>query len=243
MAKEIANWYKEWFDTDFYHILYRERNQREAELFMKNLTTYLNLPENASVLDLGCGRGRHSIMLHNMGYRVKGIDLSENNISYARQFEAENLEFEIQDMSEHYQGNYDAIFNLFTSFGYFEKDEAHLKTLVEMKNALNETGFGVIDFMNVTQVRDHLVPKSEILTQGIKFSIERYEKAGYIYKDIHFEHEGTPYSFTERVRALSLDDFKRLFEEAGIYLLDIFGDYKLNKYQPACSDRLVMIFK
>lgn len=93
MSKEIANWYKEWFDTDFYHILYRERNLKEAELFMKNLTTYLNLPERADVLDLGCGRGRHSVMLKDMGYKVKGFDLSENNIAFARQFESENLSF------------------------------------------------------------------------------------------------------------------------------------------------------
>ncbi|THD66510.1 class I SAM-dependent methyltransferase [Robertkochia marina] len=243
MTKEIANWYKEWFDTDFYHILYRERNQKEAELFMKNLTTYLNLPEQANILDLGCGRGRHSVMLHQMGYKVKGFDLSENNIRFAKQFETENLTFEIQDMCKTYPGRYDAIFNLFTSFGYFEDDQKHLSTLCMIKEHLNETGFGVIDFMNVTQIKDHLVPEEKVLVNDILFHIKRYEEDGYILKDISFDHEGASYHFTEKVRALTLKDFEDMFEKAGIYLLDIFGDYKLNKYHPEQSDRLVMIFK
>ena len=243
MSREIANWYKDWFDTDFYHILYRERNLREAELFMKNLTTYLNLPEKADVLDLGCGRGRHSVMLKEMGYKVKGFDLSENNIAFARQFESENLSFEVQDMCKSYPGRYDAIFNLFTSFGYFENDQKNLITLKMMSEHLNATGFGVIDFMNVTQVKDQLVPEEKVVVNGITFHLERYEEDGYIHKEIRFEHEGTPYFFTERVRAFTLNDFEIMFEKAGIYLLDIFGDYKLNKYHPESSDRLVMIFK
>jgi len=34
-----------------------------------------------------------------------------------------------------------------------------------------------------------------------------------------------------------------MFEQAGVYLLDVFGDYKLNKFNPATSERIVMIFK
>lgn len=243
MDKEIANWYKEWFDTDFYHILYNQRNFREAELFIKNLIAYLNLPEGASVLDAGCGRGRHSVMLGELGYKVKGIDLCESNIDFARQFSSEHIDFEVQDMSEPYDGKYDVLLNLFTSFGYFEDDRDHVNTLRMMKDALSLSGLGVIDFMNVTQVKENLVPKSEVNAGGIRFDIERYEESGYICKDIRFEHDHIPYHFTERVRAFSLDDFKAMFEEAGIYLLDIFGDYKLNKYHSGTSDRLVMIFK
>ncbi|MBL7472090.1 class I SAM-dependent methyltransferase [Robertkochia sediminum] len=243
MNKETLNWYKEWFDTDFYHILYRERNLNEAALFMKNLTTYLNLPDNASVLDVGCGRGRHSVMLGEMGYTVRGIDLSESNIEHAKQFTSSRLRFDVHDMSEPYGDHYDAIFNLFTSFGYFDNDHDHIKTLRMMKDALKDNGFGVIDFMNVTEVSSHLIPASKIAFGGINFHIERYEEDGHICKDIRFEHDQTPYHFTERVKAYSLQDFEQMFEEAGIFLLDVFGDYKLNKYHPTRSERLVMIFK
>jgi hypothetical protein len=62
-------------------------------------------------------------------------------------------------------------------------------------------------------------------------------------KDISFEFEGQAYFFQEKVRAFRLADFEQMMEEAGIYLLDIFGDYKLKKYHPTQSERLILIFK
>ena len=62
-------------------------------------------------------------------------------------------------------------------------------------------------------------------------------------KDINFTSDGKDYHFQERVKALSLKDFEHLFEKAGVYLLDIFGDYKLNKFKNKTSERLIMIFK
>lgn len=146
-------------------------------------------------------------------------------------------------MCKSYPGRYDAIFNLFTSFGYFESDQKNLAALKMMSEHLNDTGFGVIDFMNTTQVKEQLVPEEIIEVNGISFNLERYEEDGFIHKEIRFEHEGSPHFYTERVRAFTLEDFEVMFESAGIYLLDVFGDYKLNKYHPEKSDRLVMIFK
>ena len=74
------NWFASWFDTEYYHILYKDRDYNEAQLFMDNLTQYLNLPEDAKILDLACGKGRHSVFLNELGYQVSGVDLSENSI-------------------------------------------------------------------------------------------------------------------------------------------------------------------
>lgn len=52
MQKDTKNWFTSWFDTDFYHILYKDRDEQEAKFFMDNLTQYLNLPEDARILDL-----------------------------------------------------------------------------------------------------------------------------------------------------------------------------------------------
>src|SRR5690606_39956577 len=70
MQENLNTWYKNWFDTPYYHILYKDRDYAEAQLFIDNITQYLNLPENARVLDLACGRGRHSIYLNSLGYDV-----------------------------------------------------------------------------------------------------------------------------------------------------------------------------
>jgi SAM-dependent methyltransferase len=237
------NWFTSWFDTPYYHILYKERNYREAQIFMDNLTHYLNLPEKAKVLDLACGKGRHSIYLNQLGFDVLGADLSENSIAEASKNTNETLHFKVHDMREPFEEKYDAIFNLFTSFGYFENDEDNLTTLKAIKESLSEYGFAVIDFMNVPQVLETLVPEETKTVDEIEFHIKRYLKDGHIYKEIDFEDKGQKFHFTEKVKALTLQDFEQLMEEAGIYLLDIFGDYKLKKFHKTESERLIMIFK
>ena len=237
------NWYSSWFDTPYYHILYKDRNYREAQVFMDNLTHYLNLPEKAKVLDLACGKGRHSIYLNQLGYDVLGADLSENSIAEASKNSNETLHFKVHDMREPFEEKFDAIFNLFTSFGYFESDDDNLTTLKAIKESLSEYGFAVIDFMNVPNVIENLVPEEVKTVDDIDFHIKRYVEDGHIFKEIDFEDQGRKYHFTEKVKALTLKDFQDLMDEAGIFLLDIFGDYKLKKFHKTESERLIMIFK
>ncbi|WP_298224958.1 class I SAM-dependent methyltransferase [Flavobacterium sp.] len=238
-----SNWFASWFDSPYYHVLYKERNYREAQIFMDNLTHYLNLPEHAKVLDLACGKGRHSIYLNQLGFNVLGVDLSENSIAIANKNANDTLHFQVHDMREPFAEKFDAIFNLFTSFGYFACDSDHLKTLIAIKESLSEYGFGVIDFMNVPNVLANLVPEETKTVDGIDFHIKRFHIDGYIYKEIDFDDQGIKHHFTEKVRAFTLQDFQDLMAEAGIYLLDIFGDYKLKKFHKTDSERLIMIFK
>ncbi|MFZ4672148.1 MAG: class I SAM-dependent methyltransferase [Flavobacterium sp.] len=237
------NWYTSWFDTPYYHILYKDRNYREAQIFMDNLTHYLNLPEKAKVLDLACGKGRHSIYLNQLGFNVIGADLSENSIVEANKNANETLHFVVHDKREPFQDKFDAIFNLFTSFGYFEKEEDNIKTLISIKESLSEYGFAVIDFMNIYTVLENLIPNEIKEVDGITFHIKRYLLDGFIIKEIDFEDKGKKFHFTEKVRAYNLEDFQSMMDEAGIYLLDTFGDYKLKKFHKNTSERLIMIFK
>ena len=117
MAITVQNWFSSWFDTPYYHILYKDRGYEEAQLFMKNLTSFLELQPGARILDLACGKGRHSIYLNELGYEVTGVDLSPRSIEYARQFENEGLHFKVQCMCKPMTEKFDAVFNLFTSFG------------------------------------------------------------------------------------------------------------------------------
>jgi len=237
------NWYASWFDSPYYHILYKDRDYEEAQLFMDNITNYLNLPENAKILDLACGKGRHSVYLNTLGYDVTGADLSENSIAEASKNTNETLHFQVHDMRVPFEEKFDAIFNLFTSFGYFETDSDNLLTLKAIGESLSEYGFGVIDFMNVTNVIENLVPEETKTVEGIDFHIKRYYIDDHIYKEIDFEDQGQKFHFTEKVQALTLQHFENMMEQAGIYLLDTFGSYKLQKFSKKDSDRLIMIFK
>ena len=243
MTDKTTKWFTSWFDTPFYHILYKDRNESEAHAFMDTLTDYLNIPEHGKILDLACGKGRHARYLNKIGYDVTGADLSENSIEFAKQFENHRLHFKVHDMCKPFGKAFDAVFNLFTSFGYFADDADNLKTIASIKANLNEFGFGVIDFMNSEFVIDNLVSEEVKTVEGIDFYLKRYVEDGYIIKDITFTADDKLYNFQERVRAFTLKDFELLFEQAGVFLFDVFGDYKLNKFNTKTSERLVMIFK
>ena len=243
MTKPTKQWYASWFDTPYYHILYKDRDHSEAQVFMDNLTNYLNIPEGGKILDLACGKGRHSVYLNSLGYNVTGIDLSEKSIDYAKQYENATLQFNVHDMSKPYPDTFDAVFNLFTSFGYFDDENCNLQTIASIKEELNPFGFGVIDFMNVNYIIEHLVAEDIKTVEGIDFHQKRSVKDGFIIKDISFTVNGEYYEFQERVKGFTLDEFEALFAKAGVYLLDVFGDYKLHKYHSKTSERLIMIFK
>ena len=243
MSKTSNNWYASWFDTPYYHILYKDRDYSEAEIFMNRLVRFLKLPEKAKIMDLACGKGRHSVSLNKMGYRVTGVDLSENSINYAKQFENDSLKFEVHNMTQIYPAKFDAVFNLFTSFGYFETEDCNYKTINAIKNQLEPNGYGVIDFLNVNYLKNNLVPKDIKTVQGIDFHQKRKIDHGYIYKDISFAHEGENYKFQERVQALTLKDFKDIFKQVDVNLLHVFGDYHLNDFEENKSSRLIMVFR
>ena len=242
MLKDIENWYTSWFDSPFYHILYKNRDDKEAGLFMENLSSFLKLLPGSTILDLACGKGRHSKYLNELGYHVTGVDLSPQSITYAKKFENDNLFFDEHNMSKPYPKQFDAVFNLFTSFGYFEKEEDNLRTIKSIKSELKPNGYGVIDFLNSDFVEKHLVLSETKIVDGITFFIQREIKDGYIYKNIRFKNNNQEYNFTEKVKAISLLDFKNYFMEAGVNLKHCFGDYQLNEYNKETSSRLILIF-
>jgi SAM-dependent methyltransferase len=243
MQENSENWFASWFDTPYYHLLYKERNEKEAQLFINNLVHYLSLEKDSRVLDLACGKGRHSLYLNELGYNVLGLDLSENSINIAKKNENETLKFEVHDMRNPLKGSYDAVLNLFTSFGYFETEEEHINVLNNIKNAVNENGLAVLDFLNIEFVKQNLVAEETKIIDEITFKIQRKIENNFIIKDIYFEDKGEKFHFTEKVKAYSLQDFEQMMESQEIYLLDTFGDYKLNKFYKNTSERLILIFK
>ena len=236
------NWFTTWFDTPYYHILYKDRGFDEAEMFMKNLVSFLDLPENSSILDLACGKGRHSVFLNKLGYQVTGVDLSKNSIDLAKQYENQRLHFKVHDMSLPLDGKFDAVFNLFTSFGYFEQEKDNLNTIKAIKKQIKKNGVGVIDFMNAKKVLKNLNPSETKTVKGIDFELTRFYHDGYILKNIQFEDNGDQHNYTEKVRALTLEDFRSYFMEAGISLKRTFGNYRLEEFDEKHSDRLILVF-
>jgi SAM-dependent methyltransferase len=236
-------WFKDWFDTKYYHILYQDRNDDEAHLFMRNLTSLLKLKKSTHILDLPCGKGRHSIFLNSLGYNVIGADLSKNSIKYAKRFENDTLKFEVHDMRHPFKTKFDAIFNLFTSFGYFDDAETNIKVLQNLKQGLKKDGVLVIDFMNVEYVKQHFIDHEVIVKNNIDFNISRSIKDNFIVKDIRFTAEGKNYHYIERIKCLPLPILKEYLKAADLNLKHTFGEYDLTEFDPNNSSRLILILE
>lgn len=245
MANETnKEWFKEWFNTEYYHTLYKDRNHEEAALFIRNLTQHLTIDKDqAHILDLACGKGRHSIYMNTLGYRVKGVDLSEESIKHAARYANDKLCFDVQDMREPMDEKFTHIFNLFTSFGYFDSFEENQQVLYAIDNMLVDHGVVVIDFMNSHKVITNLVEDEVKTVDGIKFQLNRRYDGHHIYKDIRFTDNGKDFHFTERVQALQLSDFSELFDATGLQIISIFGDFNLNPFDEQTSDRLILVAK
>lgn len=237
------DWFVSWFDTPYYHILYKHRNNTEAQAFMKNLVQKLQLNKEQLLLDLACGKGRHAIFLNLLGYNVTGADLSKNNIAFAKKYENERLQFFEHDMRDSFSTKYDIILNLFTSFGFFENDNDDILVLKNIKKGLNEGGLAVVDFMNSNKVVNQLIQQEAVTIEGITFNISRYIKDGFIVKEINFIADNESHTYYEKVKILPLEKIKSYLKKAGFSIKYLFGDYDLNEFNKEESDRLILVLE
>lgn len=235
-------WFESWFDTTYYHSLYKNRDESEAKQFISKLVSFLNPKSGTKVLDLACGKGRHSITLNELGMNVLGVDLSQNSILNAKKFENETLKFDVHDMRASIENHsFEIIFNLFTSFGYFDDYSDNEKVIQAIHSMLSHNGKLVIDFMNSEKVIQNLVSEETKIEDGITFNISRNYDGNHIFKNIKFEDHDNKFHFTERVQALKYNDFEKLLLNAGFEIDHSFGDFNLNTFHPQSSDRLIII--
>ncbi len=235
-------WFSNWFDSPYYHTLYKNRDTNEARLFIDNLLRHIQLPVQARIADIACGKGRHSIYLNKKGFDVTGIDISAHSIQYAKKFENETLHFAIHDMRKPFISDYfDAALNLFTSLGYFKTAYENELAIKTMYLTLKKNGIVVIDFFNANTVLQNSLKKEEKCIDGIVFQIKKRVVGKTLVKDIEFTAGGKDFHFTEEVQMLSLKDFEKQFKSVGLIISQLFGDYSLNAYDPERSDRLIII--
>ncbi len=243
MAQAKKEWFSEWFNSPYYHILYKHRDFEEAENFIDNLQKTLKFVEGQTALDLGCGRGRHAFYMHKKGLDVTGIDLSEENIAFASKSEDETLHFFVHDMRNVFAENhFDYIFNLFTSFGYFDEENDNIQAIKAASTALRKKGRMVLDFFNTEKVIRNLQQKNEAIIDGIQFKISRMVDEGWIIKDIRIKDGSSELHFQERVKGVKREEFENYFKFAGLKILNLYGNYQLQPFESE-SDRMIFILE
>ena len=239
-------WFKKWFNSPYYHQLYSKRDENEAKIFIYKLVNHLNPAVGAYMLDVACGKGRHSVQLAEKGFDVTGIDLSEDSIREAKQFETENLHFFLHDMRLPFVINYfDFAFNFFTSFGYFNTLREHENSLRTIAQSVKPNGIFVIDYLNVHYAEDHLIQKSEIEVEGVNYFITKWFDEDHFYKKISIEDHDLeqPEIYQEKVAKFSLGDFTEMLGYQQMQVQEVFGDYNFNPYHVKNSPRMIIIAK
>lgn len=242
MNSNTQEWFKTWFDSPYYSVLYKNRSEKEAAEFIDRLTSFLSLKRHSTVLDLACGKGRHSIHLRELGYDVIGLDLSTNSIEQAKKHEKPGLRFEVADMRS-FQMNmtFDAIFNLFTSFGYFEKSEDNQKVLENVHRHLKADGWFIVDYFNAVKVQNDLIPHEVKTINGIDFQIEKRVEGGFIKKVIQFNDKGKDYKFEEKVQLIEPENLTSWLKNQGFQNVHTFGNYFLEEFDQNESERFITI--
>ena len=231
----------DWFDSDYYHILYKHRDYSEARNFIDKIVEYLDLKKGSKILDLACGIGRHSIYLEKIGFDVTGTDKSTNNIKKAKKSQNDKLKFIQMEMINDTNRKYDGIFNLFTSFGYVNHDY-NLETIKNIERQLKDDGTVIVDFMNTLFVKNNLVIEETKVIDDLSFKIKRKSDGKHIYKEIKFNDQ-KDYFFQEKVMDLSLKDFENYLKRHNLKIIKTFGDYNLNEFDIENSERLIMVIK
>lgn len=241
---KTKEWFGEWFDSPYYHVLYKHRDKEEAKAFIDQLIQYFQFSKTDLIQDLACGKGRHAIYLNKKGFNVVGLDLSHQNIFSAKKSENERLRFHVHDMRLPWEGKkFDVILNLFTSFGYFETKGENQQAISAIASGMKKGGKLLIDFLNPYTVINNLVPEEVKQINGINFHIRKYLEGEYIVKDIRFDDKGEQYEFQERVKAIRRVKFLEYFKYANLEVIDIFGDYNLNPYIAEKSERMIFVLR
>lgn len=237
-------WFENWFNSPYYHLLYNNRNHEEASYFINNLFRYFHFKPQDKVWDLACGQGRHALALHRLGLDVTGSDLSENNILEAKKAEEPGLEFLVHDMRHSFRKNYyNAVLNLFTSLGYFSEYNDNQKVFQNADEALKSGGFFLIDFFNAKKVSKHFKDRYEEKRGEVCFQISKKISDKRVIKHIEFNCGKKEYYFEELVSLLELKDFESFSRNTNLKLQDVFGNYSLEPFSENVSDRLIMVFK
>jgi len=236
-------WFKTWFGTRYYALLYGHRDEQDAQQWVDAIIGRWELPVGSTVLDIGCGRGRHAGLFARAGMQVTGLDISEDSIQEARATWPK-VDFHVHDMRNAFaEERFDAAVCLFTTLGYFDSLEDDLAVLRAAYGALHPGGRLVIDFMNTPKVLATLVTQEQLEREGVHFHISRAVEDGVVVKRITVrdaEHES---EFEERVQALTPAMLERMAEDVGFVVEDRTGGPRSDPYDTERSERYVLWLK
>jgi ubiquinone/menaquinone biosynthesis C-methylase UbiE len=234
----VTEWYEEWFGEDYLR-LYPHRDDADAQRAVALIADTVGLQSGWNVLDVGCGGGRHTRAFAERGVHCVGLDLSATLLHLARQVTSAPLVRADMRQLPIRPASIDLTVNLFTSFGYFDRDAEHSAALAEMIGTLKLRGWFVIDFLNPAAVLQRLVPQETLVVGGDTVEVTRSVSADgrFVCKSIRVPR-GKQY--TERVRLFEPGQIRAMLEALGVSVTHSFGDYDASAPTPGSPRTIIM---
>ena len=235
----MSEWFKQWFNED-YLMLYEHRNEEDALLQIELILAEIPMNKRTKILDLCCGSGRHTKILDQKGYKVKGIDLSEILIKMGKA-KYPFLNLKVEDMRD-FKGNYDVILSLFTSFGYFASIEENEEVINIVFKRLNNGGYFWLDFFNKEEILKSCLKetikvfKHKTIEEKKVIKLNRIEKEIKIKDNLSKEEK----IYQESVRLFSKEELCQLMEKNNFKILKVFGNYQGLKWKEN-SERTIIL--
>lgn len=241
----MSEWFEEWFESPEYLKVYKNRNDNDAWQLVSFICSKLSLKSGLKILDLACGAGRHAILLAGRGFQVTGVDLSKNLLNVARKNAEElklNLSFIHSDIRNflHYE-KFDLVVNLFTSFGYFKKDEENFVVFKKASEMLKPEGFFAFDYLNSEYLKENLVPYSYEETDSYRVEQFRSIIDCRVEKKIVINNGNESKNFIESVKLYTPADLEFQLKKFGFDKIGLYGDYKGTIFDEKKSQRFLAI--
>jgi len=207
----------------------------------------MGLEPGASVLDLCCGYGRHSVILAEQGMRVTGLDRSEVLLARAGEVAAERgvaVEFRQGDMREvpFADATFGACINLFTAFGYFDAPADNERVLAEVARVLKPGGRFLLDVINRDSLVKRFRPKSWDEVDGALVLHRHHWEAdtGQLIEERTIVGDGERREHVVRLHVYTAPQLSRMIERAGLVVERLCGDLTGSEFT-LDSRRLVVL--
>jgi SAM-dependent methyltransferase len=241
------DWWRSHFDATYLHeyepIFAAEHDRRDVA----RLVELLGLPAGARVLDVPCGHGRHAVLLGEAGYRVDGLDYSAHLLDIARSDSSgPNVRYTRGDMRKlpaRWTGRFDAVLNLFTSFGFFLDPADDSRTVAEFARVLAPGGVLIWHGGSRDGVMARFLERDWWRTSdGTLFAQERSfdTLSGVLSVRSEWNGPSGPGERTHRIRLYSATHLSELLARNGLVVEEAFDGWTERPLRRASSEMLLI---
>ena len=263
--QQKINWWEEehGFFGDFYlegdnskegYLIGKKQSLQERTITeVDGIVGLLDLQTGNSIIDVPCGYGRHSIELAKRGFNVTGCDINYVHLGKAIESATKQnvmVDFKKLNMLDiDYNKKFDAVINMFYSFGFFETDEENEKVLINFYNALKEGGkFLMHTDVNIPRIINGKYREDETrnLATGKQLRIiDKYDSFTKRIEGIWIikEADGKEVSRDYSVRVYTRDEFEQMCLKVGFSKVEVYGDWDKSLYDEDSEDMMVVATK